>query len=287
MHGMRKGQDRSAAGLALLALLATGAMSPRGVAQAPATPSNPSAPAPKNPAKATAPPQGHAVVSATGKDASTPAGDSNALPPGPGVLVDQVIAVVNGDLILESDVDENRRLQAFQPFGSPNDRFLREDVVERLIDRALILQQAKLQPDSAVSDAELQAQLQALRKEIPACKQYHCETDAGWAKFVNDQGFTLPQFEQSWRQRMQVLKFIEIRFRSGIDITPAQIKDYYDTKLLPEYARRNAPAPKLAAISDRIQEILLQQQVSSLLADWLKSLKAQGNVRVMAPGEGL
>ena len=47
----------------------------------------------------------------------------------------------------------------------------------------LILQQAALQPEDAVTDAELDAQLATLRKDIPACKQYHCETDAGWQKY--------------------------------------------------------------------------------------------------------
>ncbi len=31
--------------------------------------------------------------------------------------------------------------------------------------------------------------------------------------------------------------------------------------------------PPLAAVSDRIEEILLQQRVSSLLLEWLQSLK--------------
>ena len=209
-----------------------------------------------------------------------------SLPQGEGVLVDQVIAVVNNELVLESDVDEDKRFQAFQPYSNPNRTFSRQAAIERLVDRTLILQQAKLQPDAAVTDAEVQTQLQALRKEIPACKEYHCETDAGWAKFVAHEGFTVDELNTRWKQRMQVLRFIEIRFRSGIDISKEQIQEYYDTKLLPEYAKRNAPAPKLAAISDRIQEILLQQQVSALLVDWLKSLKAQGTVRVMTPGEG-
>jgi len=42
----------------------------------------------------------------------------------------------------------------------------------------------------------------------------------------------------------------------------------------------------MASISSRIQEVLLQQQVSSLLNDWLKSLRAQGSVVVLHPGEG-
>ena len=74
-------------------------------------------------------------------------------------------------------------------------------------------------------------------------------------------------------------------FGPGIRISPAQIKDYYEKTMLPEYAKQKVKPPELETISDRIQEILLQQQVSSLLEDWLKSLKAQGTVRVMRPGE--
>jgi hypothetical protein len=43
--------------------------------------------------------------------------------------------------------------------------------------------------------------------------------------------------------------------------------------------------PAEATIADRIQEILLQQQVDKLLDDWLTSLRAQGSVRILKPGE--
>jgi len=202
-----------------------------------------------------------------------------------GVLIDQVIAVVNNDLILESDVDQERRFGAFQPISSPTGDFSRAQAIQRLIDRTLILQQARLQPDQTVTPAEVKAELDQLRKDIPACKQYHCETDAGWEKFVHDQGFTMQELTQDWQERMQILKFVEMRFRMGIRIEPAAIKDYYNNTLLPEYARQKATPPPLDAISDRIQEVLLQQQVGKLLDDWLQSLKAQGSVRMMKPGE--
>jgi hypothetical protein len=215
----------------------------------------------------------------------SPAQQSAQPPASDGVLVDQVIAVVNGDLILESDVDEERRFLIFQPLGDPGDKFTRSTAIDRLIDRQLILQQAKLQPDDKVTLDEAREQLKSLRKDIPACKQFHCETDAGWQKFVEAQGFTVPQLEERWRQRMEILKFIEIRFRAGIRIQPTAIQNYYNKTLLPEYAKQHATPPPLDTISDRIQEILLQQQVGNLLGDWLTSLKAQGNVRIMKPGE--
>jgi hypothetical protein len=229
----------------------------------------------------------HRPGSADSKAAVTTAESTSTAPPivrAPGVIVDQVIGVVNGDLILESDIDEERRFEAFQPFTVPG-RFNRDRAIERLVNRALILQQAQLQPEQEVTLDEARAQLQTLRKELPACKAYHCETDAGWQKFVSEQGFTNDELLERWRQRMQTLKFIELRFRAGIQITPAQIKTYYEQKMLPEYAKVHATPPKLEVLSDRIQEILLEEQVTNLLSDWLKSLKAEGNVRMMRPGE--
>jgi hypothetical protein len=84
---------------------------------------------------------------------------------------------------------------------------------------------------------------------------------------------------------MTVLSFIEERFELGVDIKSDQIQTYYDKTLVPEYQRQHASPPKLASISSEIREVLLQQQISKLLQDWLKSLRAQGSVVVLHPGE--
>jgi peptidyl-prolyl cis-trans isomerase SurA len=227
------------------------------------------------------------ATSSLGAQQSAAPAPQPAGPPAPagGVLAEQVIAVVNGDLILESDIDEERRFQAFQPLRDAGSTFSRQAAVERLVDRALILQQARLQPDGAVTLADARAQLQTMQADIPACKQFHCETPAGWQKFVASEGFTIPTLEDRWRERMQILRFIEVRFRSGIRVTPAEIKTYYDDTLLPQFRNQKATAPAIETVSDRIEEILLQKQVSNLLLDWLQSLKAQGTVRFIKTDE--
>ncbi|GGA76776.1 hypothetical protein GCM10011507_30100 [Edaphobacter acidisoli] len=201
-----------------------------------------------------------------------------------GVVLDRVVAVVNGDVILESDVDEERRFEEIQPYRQAG-TFSRDKAIQRLIDRKLILQQADFEPEDKVTDAELNKQIATLRKDIPACTQYNCESDAGWTKYLADHGFTVEEFADRWRQRMELLRFIEMRFRAGISISDAQIKDYYEKTMLPEYAARHVAPPQLDTISKRIEEVLLQQQVGNLLQDWLKSLRAQGSVRILSPGE--
>src|ERR1700679_3332581 len=84
---------------------------------------------------------------------------------GAGVVLDRVIAVVNGDVILESDVDEERRFEEIQPFRSVQDS-TRAKIIERLVDRELILQQAALLPDDQIQDKALDGQIARMRTDI-------------------------------------------------------------------------------------------------------------------------
>ena len=206
-------------------------------------------------------------------------------PLGEEVSLDRVVAIVNGDLILESDIDVEERLAAFQPFSGESAS--RDQLIERLIDRAVILQQMALQPGTPISDADVDAELNTLRRAIPACATYHCDTQAGWERFVAGHGFTLQELRARWRLRMEVLQFIEDRFRAGIfdTITPAQVDEYYRMTMIPAYQKQKVTPPPESTVADRIQEVLLQQQVNKLLDDWLAALRAQGSVRILKPGE--
>jgi peptidyl-prolyl cis-trans isomerase SurA len=232
-------------------------------------------------------PQASASSAAAGPVAPiVPAAPAVAVAPvAHGVLLDRIVAVVNGEVILESDVDEERRFEEIEPYHDARVIYSRDRAIQRLIDRALILQQAALEPEEAVSDTELDAQLARVQSDIPECKQYHCETPEGWATLLRDHGFTVKEFRDRWKKRMELLKFIEVRFRNGVKISEDEIKTYYTKTMMPEYAKRNATAPKLPVISKRIEEVLLEQEVGELLEDWLKSLRAQGSVKVMTPGE--
>lgn len=228
--------------------------------------------------------QGKASVASTSVNAPPPP----KMPEVGGTTIDRVVAIVNGDLVLDSDVNEEERFEAIQPFrapSNPNGESAYDRTVERIINRELILQQSKLQPENAVSDSDLDKEIANLRKGLPECKQLHCETDEGWTRFLAAHGFTPDEMRNRWKQRMEVLAFIEERFRMGIRITAADIKSYYEKTFVPEYQKRGGTPPKLEAVSDRIQEVLLQQQVSNLLNDWLRSLRAQGGVIVMHPGQ--
>ncbi len=203
------------------------------------------------------------------------------MPPVEGLEVDRVVAIVNGQLILDSDVDLERRFAALLPYGESSGAFDRNAAIERLINRDLILQQMQLQQGDEITQKAAAQDLDELRESIPVCKAYRCDTKEGWDRFLATEGFTAESLVSMWRQRLEVLAFIELRFRTGIMISQPQIRQYYEKTMLPQYAALKVTPPPLKDIATRIQQVLLEQQVSKLLDDWLNSLRAQGNVVVL------
>ncbi len=74
--------------------------------------------------------------------------------------------------------------------------------------------------------------------------------------------------------------FIENRFRQGIRISPEDIEAYYNDTLVPQYPKDQMP-PSLESVSQRIEEILLQEQVNKLFTAWLDNLRKQGDVQIL------
>jgi len=216
---------------------------------------------------------------------SAPAMDSAASGEAKSEALDYIVAIVNQDVILESDVQEEMHFSAFEPFHEQSAQTARNQALQRLINRTLILQQERLQPVAPVTDAEVQAEIDELRKAIPACAEYACDTEQGWQRFLAANDFTEQELLARWRERMEVLAFIEMRFRSGVRISPQQIEDFYKQTMLPAYVKDHATPPPLSELSDRIKEVLLERQVTSMLNDWLKTLREQGSVRTLQPGE--
>ena len=201
------------------------------------------------------------------------------------VILDHVVAVINGDVLLQSDVDEEMHFAALEPFEIGTGKDARLNALRRLINRALILQQMKDQQlfNVNVSGADVEKSLAFLREHLPACRKYDCATSAGWEAFLAGNDLTPTEVTDHWKERLTVLRFIDERFRTGIRMSQQSVADYYKASVVPVFERQHETAPPLNAVSGRIQEILLEQQVNAQLQDWLTSLRDQGSVRILDP----
>jgi peptidyl-prolyl cis-trans isomerase SurA len=199
------------------------------------------------------------------------------------VVLDSVVAVVNRHVILASDLDDEIRLSVLDPNGA-GQTLTRPRALEQLISRTLIEQQIRQEDEEAAmpTPAEVEARLAEISKVLPACVRANCATDAGWKAFLAAHNLTQERVVAYLRYRLEILRFIEQRFRPGIRITQQEIAAYYNDTLLPQYAPGEA-VPPLAEVAPRIEEILLQRQVNALFDDWLTNLRKEGDVEVLDP----
>ena len=200
------------------------------------------------------------------------------------LVLDRVVAVVNNHAILASDIDDEIRLSVLDPGRGGLGVLSRATALQQLIGRALIQQQIR-EEDLQASDpspAEVDARLIELRKDLPACVHQNCVSDAGWSAFLAAHNLTSERALTYMRYRVEILRFIEERFRQGIQISTQEIAAYYHDTLLPQYAKGEA-IPPLDKVSPRIEEILLQQRVNVLFDGWLENLRKQGEIEVLDP----
>jgi len=200
------------------------------------------------------------------------------------VRIDRVVAVVNRQPILESDIEDEMQLSVLDPSTNSNEQMTQKAALERLISRTLIQQQIQQEDLEATEPKaeDVAARIEEIRIEVPACVRADCKSDAGWKTFLSHHELTPARVENYLRLRMEILNFIELRFRQGIRITPDEIETYYSGKLLPQYPVGQKPPP-LQQVSSRIEEILLQQRVNVLFDTWLSNLRKQGQIEVLDP----
>lgn len=200
------------------------------------------------------------------------------------VVLDRVVAVVNRQAILSSDIDEEIRLSVLDPSRSVNAVYTRQQALDRLISRTLIQQQIRHDDmDTAEpTEDEVKARVSEIRRVLPECVHRNCASDEEWKTFLTEHGLTQENVSEYFRNRLEVLSFIEQRFRSGIHIPPQDVENYYRNTLLPQY-KTGETVPSFENVAPRIEEILLQQQVTAMFDEWLTNLHSQGDVEILDP----
>ncbi len=147
------------------------------------------------------------------------------------MLLDRAVAVINGEVIMASDVEEQRRFAVFEPLTMPGGEFTPMEAMQQIVNRTLLLDQMDEQElVTPPTDADVDKEIAELREHIPACAGQHCETGEGWQRFLAAHGYTEAQLHERWKQRMQILDFVSARFRTGIRITKPEIENVLQRK---------------------------------------------------------
>lgn len=190
-------------------------------------------------------------------------------------LIDRVAVSVGTTVITESELLEHLRMRALLE-GIPLrlDGDSKRDAADRLIQQALIRREIETTryaiPEPSVAEPLL-----------AAFKFSRFNNDAGqYQAALKNAQVTDTELRAAFLWQLTVLRFIEFRFRPGIQIAPGDIRDYYERKFLPGWrARTNEPPPTPEAAATAVEEILLQERIDNQLDRWISFTRTQVSIR--------
>jgi parvulin-like peptidyl-prolyl isomerase len=194
-----------------------------------------------------------------------------------GEVLDRVVAIVNSTPIFQSDWELALRCEALLDRRSPETLSPAEqrEVFDRLVDQELLHEQMRGYMITTVTDDEVNARLKEIREQIEGGK-----TDAQWHDLLKKADVSEEELKSRIRTQLEVLRFLDSRFRPTVRVDFRTIQLYYREQFLPELHKQGGQDIPLSEVAPKIREILTQQRISEQVAAWLQTLREQADIRI-------
>jgi peptidyl-prolyl cis-trans isomerase SurA len=184
-------------------------------------------------------------------------------------VVDRIVARIENDVILLSDVRSLSEYQLFVEGKSEGDA----QILDRLIDQWIVRTEATAARTPPPSDADIERGLKRLRQGFDSDQDYESRrrlsglSEADLRRITADQVF--------------LNNYLESRFRPTVQVDEQAIQDFYNRSVVPRAQARGTAPPTLDAARDIIQEALVQRGINQQADVWLKESHARLRVTKM------
>ena len=186
-----------------------------------------------------------------------------ALAAGPGWLsaqevIDRIVARIDNDVILLSDVRALGRYQQFLDGKAESDA----QILDRLIDQWIVRTEADASHFPHPSEADLDRALARVRNTFASEQEYEARRKQA--------GLTEQDVRAMVSSQLYLSNYLDSRFRSAVQVDPQEVEDFYQTVVVPRARARGQEPPALDAARDSIQEALIQNGINQQADQWLK-----------------
>jgi len=192
-------------------------------------------------------------------------------------VVDRMVATINGrELITYTDLLWQLALQPDTPLENPRPEDLRR-ALDLLVDQRLIAQEAGRLPAIAAKEADVKARIAELIKRFP--------TQEAFYQRIARVGLTAEQLYEIVRQRVEIERYLDFRFRSFVVVTQKEIADYYRDTYVPRF-RRQSPGrvvPTLEEATKVIEQTLTEDKIESDTDAFLEDARARAEIVILNP----
>lgn len=181
-------------------------------------------------------------------------------------LVDRVVARIENDVILLSDVRLLSRYQLLVEGKAESD----SEILDRLIDQWIVRNEAIVAQTPQPSDAEIDRATQRLIQGFSSQEDFQARRKLA--------GLSEADIRRVTADQLFLNSYLDSRFRPTVQVDEQAIQDFYKNALLPRAQARGTTPPTFDAAHDFIQEALIQRGINEQADRWLK--ESHGRLRV-------
>lgn len=194
-------------------------------------------------------------------------------------LKDRVLAVVDEDPILGSDVDRVVKLGLMKPNPGEAEPAFRRRVLNSLIEELLRFHEIDRYGFVQVPVEEIEENVAKIRAQFP--------DEAAFKKALKEVGLDLKGLRQLVARQLLVLTYVDERLGARVFVSPDDLSKYYRNVLVPEMQKRGQPVPPLDEVREEIREVLKQQRMNQELEKWTEEeLRSQADIVIYPEGAG-
>jgi hypothetical protein len=173
-------------------------------------------------------------------------------------VVDRIVARVENDVILLSDVRELREYQEMLDGKSESD----SAILDRLIDQWIVRSEAQLSRFPEPKDEEIDREVSRVVKSFSSPEEYEARKKQSG---LNDR-----EVRKTVAAQLYLSNYLDSRFRPSVQIDEKAIEDFYQNAVVPRAKARGQEPPTLDASRDIIQDALVQSDITEQADRWLK-----------------
>lgn len=188
--------------------------------------------------------------------------------------MDHILAVVNGESLLLSDVEIARTFQLV-PVATPmettepgaDSRKAIDEVLRHLVDQKILRTEAQKFNITVegLTDAEVSEEIQRIKSTFQA---------GDYDRALHRWALSEEALIQRIREKVAVDKYLSFRIRFFAVVSPDSVQKYYQDHAS-DYSDR-----QLESVRTEIEGILMEQESRRMVASYLERLKGQTKIRI-------
>lgn len=181
-------------------------------------------------------------------------------------VLDRIVARVEGDILLLSEVRTLSRYQELVDGKSESDT----QILDRLIDQWIVRSEATTARFPLPSQDDIDKGVERVQKSFPSAAEYENRKKQVGLNDVEIRGLVASQLYLS--------NYLDSRFRPSAQVTQKEVEDFYQTGVVARAQARGQTPPTLDAARDLIQEALVQRSIDEQSNRWLSESRSRVHI---------